>query len=160
MKVLRPRTFIIFALVALSGTVLLQTSQRVQQSEERLEFLELSVYREQEKIRMLKAEWEVLNRPDRLERLSEEFLNLVPPSSSQLVSGGVELPAKREVGFEGAGSSSMQPVSVGRDVAIVPRPVRKPVDVPGAPTPRRGQVEKTKAFGDLLEELGSAGGGQ
>lgn len=92
MKLLKPRTFIIFALVGLAGAVLLHTSQNVQHAQERLEALEQSVQREEEKIRMLKAEWETLNRPERLERLANEFLDLVPPSPDQMTSEEVHLP--------------------------------------------------------------------
>ncbi len=64
MKLLRPRTFVIFALAGLAGAVLLHTSQNVRHAEERLAMLERSVGREDEKNRMLKAEWETLNRPE------------------------------------------------------------------------------------------------
>lgn len=84
MKGIKLRTFIIFALAALSGAALLHTSQRVQQAEETLAVLRVDAQREQETMRMLRAEWEYLNRPERLERLATEFLDLVPPAPDRM----------------------------------------------------------------------------
>ncbi len=92
MKLIKPRTFIIFALVCISGAILLRTSQNVQDAEDRLSILQASVEREQEQIRMLRAEWEGLNNPARLEKLANEFLDLVPPSPDQMAAGEVLLP--------------------------------------------------------------------
>ena len=84
MKGIKLRTFVIFALAALSGAALLHTSQRVQQAEETLATLSAEANREQETMRMLRAEWEYLNRPERLERLATEFLDLVPPAPEEM----------------------------------------------------------------------------
>ncbi len=159
MKLLRPRTFIIFALAGLSGTVLLHTSQNVQHAEERLEALELSVYREEEKIRMLRAEWETLNRPERLERLANEFLDLVPPSPEQMMVDHDALPEFAPADFapelrsEEPAMPVLQPVTYGAEKASVPKPRHKPVVKPRTSS----RPQKEKAFGDLIDELG---GGQ
>jgi cell division protein FtsL len=92
MKLIKPRNFLIIGMTALSGTVLLHTSQRVQNAEVKLEHLESSVSREQEKIRLLKAEWASLNRPERLEKMAREFLNLVPPQPETMVDEVSVLP--------------------------------------------------------------------
>ena len=165
MKLLKPRTFIIFALAALSGTVLLHTSQSVQHAEERLESLELSIYREEEKVRMLRAEWESLNRPERLERLANEFLDLVPPSSDQMAGGHMEFPdpEAEPIQFDVEESSEpiLQPVSFDASEAAmtsVPKPQVKPrYEKKSAP---KNVKSKEKAFGDLLHELGQEGGAQ
>ena len=73
MKHLNPRTFVIFGLAGLLGVILLHTSQNVQNAEEKLAALESEVAREEEKIRMLQAEWVHLNRPERLERLAVDI---------------------------------------------------------------------------------------
>ena len=80
MKGIKLRTFVIFAIAALFGAALLHTSQRVQHAEDVLRDVEAEVARELETMRMLRAEWEYLNRPERLERLATEFLDLVPPT--------------------------------------------------------------------------------
>lgn len=166
MKFLKPQTFIIFALAGLSGAVLLHTSQSVQQAEDRLGQLETAKYREIEKIRMLKAEWETLNRPERLERLADEFLDLVPPAPDQM-TGAVDLPdpAPVEYGREEEYDPVLQPVSYDAPSAV-PVPKQKPVPPPRAPMapPEAAHKEtikekpgREKAFGDLMDELG---GGQ
>ncbi len=156
MKLLKPRTFIIFALAGLSGTVLLHTSQNVQQAEERLETLELSLYREQEKTRMLRAEWETLNRPDRLERLANEFLDLVPPSPDQMTIDDEVLPDSlpAEYQVEESYEPVLQPVMFEAAQQSTPKPSHKPIIKPRAPSKPKAKPQKEKAFGDLLNELG------
>ncbi|NCT41666.1 MAG: hypothetical protein GW778_08410 [Alphaproteobacteria bacterium] len=98
LKGIRLRTFVIFACAALAGTALLHTSQRVQEAEETLASLEAEIAREQDTMRVLRAEWEYLNRPERLERLATKFLDLVPPSpdtmSDTLIDEAATLPEK------------------------------------------------------------------
>ena len=84
MKGIRLRTFVIFAVAALFGTALLHTSQRVQHAEDVLASAQEELAREQETMRMLRAEWEYLNRPERLERLAKKFLDLAPPSPDEM----------------------------------------------------------------------------
>lgn len=161
MKFLKPRTFVIFALAGLAGAVLLHTSQSVQQAEEKLEALELSKYREEEKIRMLKAEWETLNRPERLERLADEFLDLVPPAPGQMSGGAQALPDPAPIEYEREEQYEpvLQPVAFEAEKPVrVPTPKVKPPRAPGASeTIPQQKPEAEKGFGELLDELG---GGQ
>jgi len=83
-KGLKIRSFVIFGLAALSGVALLHTSQRVQEAEERLAQIDRNIAQEQESLKILKAEWEYLNRPERLERLANEFLDLSPPKPLEM----------------------------------------------------------------------------
>jgi len=84
LKGIRLRTFVIFAIAALAGAALLHTSQRVQEAEETLAILNAEIAREQDTMRVLRAEWEYLNRPERLERLATEFLDLIPPAPDKM----------------------------------------------------------------------------
>lgn len=59
-----------------AGALLFWTSQSVQQSENQLKQLRRAVQSEEQAIRVLKAEWDYLNRPDRLEFLAGEYLGL------------------------------------------------------------------------------------
>ncbi len=70
-------------LAGLSGAALFLTSQNVQSSERELKTLEAQMESKHEEIRVLKAEWDYLNRPDRLEKLAREKLGLVaqPPEA-------------------------------------------------------------------------------
>lgn len=116
MKLMKPRNFLTFALAALSGAVLLHTSQSVQQAENRLEILQSSIAREKEQLHILKAEWESLNRPDRLERLAKDFLDLVPPETDAMVGEVSSLPeVSEELLHEESPETILQPVSAQQD---------------------------------------------
>jgi hypothetical protein len=61
-------------LALLSGALLFWASQAVQRAEDNLYELSLKVSGEEESLRVLSAEWDYLNRPERLEKLvSENF---------------------------------------------------------------------------------------
>ena len=131
--------------------MLLHTSQNVQHAEERLQELELTKYREQEKIRMLKAEWESLNRPERLEKLANEFLDLVPPTPAQMAIDRDALPEPIQEEFEieqNFDEPVLQHVSVK-----APIPKQKP---PRVIPQKTSGPKKEKGFSDLLDELGGA----
>jgi hypothetical protein len=116
MKFMKPRNFLTFALAALSGAVLLHTSQSVQQAESRIEILQSSIAREKEQLHILKAEWESLNRPDRLERLAKDFLDLVPPETAAMVDEASSLPeVSQDLLYEEAPETILQPVSAQQD---------------------------------------------
>lgn len=154
MKAIKPRNFIVFALAILSGAALLHTSQNVQQAETRLRDLESSVQREEERVRLLRAEWENLNRPERLERLAKEFLDLAPPSPETLVSGAYAIPSAPEelpvtlMNEEGAGEQALQDVSYEATGSAAEEKSTKME----APAPAL-EVQPEKTFGDLLGEL-------
>lgn len=165
MKLLKPRTFVIFAVAGLLGAALLNTSQNVQHAEERLEQLQHSAQREEEKIRMLKAEWEALNRPERLERLADEFLEMVPPSPDQMAGDHAYLPEAQPIAEvpveipEAAPAPVLQPVAYEGASEPDARPVPVPTAKPAYKPPRKPAGQKTlkeKDFGDLLNELGGA----
>jgi cell division protein FtsL len=156
MKLLKPRNFVVFAMTALSGTVLLHTSQSVQHAEDRLMTLQSSVDREEEKTRLLKAEWASLNRPERLEKLAKEFLDLVPPQPEMLVKGAASIPDKPSpeedkalFEDEGAGAA-LQPVSA--QTSTPAKSAEKTADQPPA--------KDDKKFGELMNELSTTGGGK
>lgn len=80
MKKLNLKLFTVYALAAIAGAALLHISQRVQHAEERFAIIQAEIAKEEETTRILSAEWEYLNRPERLEKLSKEFLELAPPA--------------------------------------------------------------------------------
>lgn len=70
-----------------AGALLFWTSQSVQQAEDRLADLQRSVLSEEQSIRVLRAEWDYLNRPDRLEGLASEYLGLSSSVAPLNISG-------------------------------------------------------------------------
>ncbi len=142
------RTLLIFSVAALSGGLLFYTSQNVQRAEGELREVRRVVLKEQEAMRVLRAEWAFLNSPARLEGLAAEYLSLRPPGAGHIAAEVSSLPDSvlpersvdgfRDVSFEN---------SVASDVFVTPR--RKPV---------RKNASVNKRFDALLNELETGGG--
>lgn len=171
MKVMKIRTFVIFGFASLAGAALLHTSQSVQQAEERLAVIDAEIQKERDTIHMLNAEWEYLNRPERLEKLAQEFLGLVPPSpetmTDTMVNETAALPEKPLLEEEGFSlGDDVQPVHFEQPEApeMVTAPEVQPAqdvlpvsaEAPRAPAPKPSALKakpQTKDFGALLDEL-------
>lgn len=69
-----PRTLTIYCIAMLAGGLLLHTSQNVQIQQDKRSSLKQSLAEENDRIRMLQAEWAYLNSPERLERLSAQYM--------------------------------------------------------------------------------------
>ncbi len=65
-----------------TAVLLFWTSQSVQKTERELKKLKQSNYSEFEMVRVLSSEWDYLNRPNRLEKLADEFLSVDRVKSS------------------------------------------------------------------------------
>lgn len=155
MKLLNPKTFIFFGLAALSGVVLLHTSQNVQHAENRVAEIEKSIAVEQERIRILKAEWAHLNRPERLEKLAQEFLDLAPTRAKDMPTHLVtEYPQTPPDTFtpdiESPQENLSQPVSVApkksKTIPLKAKRAKKPTKKPVT-------QEQKKDFSDVLKGL-------
>ncbi len=85
-----------FLLAVLSGASLFWVSQQVQQVEREQRKLIASIESEEESIRVLRAEWDYLNRPERLEALSVKYLNMKPVSVDTLVQSISAIPEPEE----------------------------------------------------------------
>jgi cell division protein FtsL len=158
MKLLKPGTFIVFAFASLSGVALLHTSQDVQRAEDRLRTLEASIEREQEQIRMLEAEWMHLNRPERLEKLANEFLDLAPPQTQNILQEAAG--AFPEVEAE-APEALAQPIAYEAPVITKKTPVKpqlKPT-IKHKPKPSALKSSAKKAPKDFNAVLDSLSGG-
>lgn len=86
MKSLMVKYIVVFALVIATGTMLLDVSQRVQEAEREIRRADRAIEREEENIRVLRAEWAYLNDPARLELISASGLNMAVPSPENLLS--------------------------------------------------------------------------
>ena len=84
--------FVVVAVVA--GTLLFQTSQSVQRLEGDLHDVTQDVGHEKESLRILGAEWDYLNRPERLEKLTLENLDMdaVHAEKTDFISNGAAVP--------------------------------------------------------------------
>jgi hypothetical protein len=71
------------ALAVICGGMLFQTSQRVTDGRTQLAGIEAAARKEDEHLRVLQAEWSYLNQPDRLEKLSNQYLHLAPLKGKQ-----------------------------------------------------------------------------
>ena len=77
---------IVFTLVIVSGGLLMNVSHDVQRTEREIKRIDRKIDREEESIRVLRAEWAYLNNPVRLEILAAGHVNLISPEAAQLIS--------------------------------------------------------------------------
>ena len=82
---IRPATLILFVLSIVSGGVLFGVAFEVSAIEERLYVLNQEISGDRDAIHVLRAEWSYLNQPERLEGLSQRYLELQPLEGGQLV---------------------------------------------------------------------------
>lgn len=72
-----------FALAIVAGALLFKTSQQVNDGRQRLAAITQEMRREEDSLRVLQAEWSYLNQPERLEKLSKQYLKLTPMKGQQ-----------------------------------------------------------------------------
>lgn len=80
---MRKATIFWLGMAVVCGTVLFHTSQEASDGRQRLRGLEREMLREEESLRVLRAEWSYLNQPERLEKLARQYLNLEPLQGRQ-----------------------------------------------------------------------------
>lgn len=104
MKAIVMAYLLVFVTVLLSAGALIYVSQNVQKSERDLVRANAAIAREEESIRVLEAEWSYLNRPERIERLAKQHLDMIPPNPEQVVTTiptiESEIPNEEVVGEE------------------------------------------------------------
>lgn len=124
------RHFLVFIAAVISGAVLMRTSHDVQRAEREVRRLQHSIVQEREAIRVLQAEWAYLNRPERLELLASQYLDLVPPAPATLLSVMPEAEeASSGVVAAPVASSSVRAQDIAYrspPAAALPLPGRKP----------------------------------
>jgi hypothetical protein len=137
---IRLSTIALVVAAALAGVMLFRISERVQTAEDNLARMQEAAAKEAETIRVLRTEWDYLNRPDRLEALAREHLKMNGPGVQQVMTDSADLPpvpvpdATREVSME-------------------------PPAKPAAPAPARIEPRRdTDEFNILLDKLQPAAG--
>ena len=123
---IRLSTILSLGLAVGAGFVLFQTSQNVQQAEGRLNKIQTALAKEQDALRVLEAEWDYLNRPDRLEELARDYLKMEAQSPKSLVRDSSDLPQPTMLGIPARKPS--------RNIrsAVLHAPTEMPEDLSGA----------------------------
>ena len=140
---MKPRYYALLAIIAAAaaGTVLFVTAQRVQTADANLRHIQAETAREKQAMHVLHAEWDYLNRPDRLEALARAHLNMVPPQAGEIVPPKKKAEvAKSEASKSETGKSETEKPETG-----------KSEDVEGAQPPASG------SFSPLTGDGGSSG---
>lgn len=88
---IRTATLFWVLLVAVTGVLVFTTSEKVHDARGHLQAVQRDIVKEEENLRVLKAEWSYLNRPERLEQLARAYLPMQPAGSEQLAAA-VRLP--------------------------------------------------------------------
>jgi hypothetical protein len=81
---IRAATLLWVALAGIVGVGLFQLKHEVQSLDEELVRLNRQIAEEHRNIHVLKAEWSYINQPQRLERLAQRHLDLVPMKPQQI----------------------------------------------------------------------------
>lgn len=163
MKLFKLPTILALSLSVASGTMLFSTAQKVQQTENTLNRAQSAVAQEQQTIRVLRAEWDYLNRPDRLEALVKNNLELIPAKPEAVQADTSDLPdvfapivpARKPQQIPGAFPAvKTVPVSLQETTVSPTAPLPKPVAPQMPQEPGRDQFQR------LLNGLTPAAGGE
>jgi hypothetical protein len=139
------RTLVVLGMAGLTGSLLLYTSQNVQNKQQELKVLQASVAQERETLQLLNTEWAFLNNPQRLEALSKKFLDLVPPQPNTIVSAPDEIPSRAPVTMQDDSELSAESINtianplatetVSYEQAVIPAVMTAPLPnkKPGVP---------------------------
>ena len=79
-------SLVFVAVSILLGVVLFQVKYRVSHLEGQLQALEKKILEHRETIKVYQAEWSYLTQPERLQKLTEQFLPLKPLLHNQVVA--------------------------------------------------------------------------
>jgi len=83
---IRITTLLWVALLVIAGGTVMHVSYQVRQVERHLSQLNRDTRQEQDKLRILSAEWDTLNDPHRIDELSKRYLTLEPTPIARVVA--------------------------------------------------------------------------
>jgi hypothetical protein len=84
--------FLAAGVALLSGAAVLQLKYAVQEQSSKVKSIARQIHRDEEAIRVLKAEWSYKTTPSVLQDRSLRFLALMPPHSDQIIAGAEVIP--------------------------------------------------------------------
>ena len=148
MKMGRISFVLLVSAILISGSLLFAVSQRVQSTEREISMLKDKLSQENESLRVLKAEWAYLNRPDRLEAMAVSGVlpaNNSPATLQRKIHfnlGVVPTPSRKPSGFLPSPKKYTVSESVDTQDRIVPV---QPLTTT--------ETEKNRSFDTLLDTL-------
>jgi cell division protein FtsL len=79
---------------------------------------------ERDSVAVLRAEWSLLNRPERIERLAEKYLDLAPPKPQQMLA--LETASPGDLERASAALDQPSPPAIPTVAKVPAKPVSKP----------------------------------
>ncbi len=159
MKLFRLSTLMAVTCAAVSGALLFSTAQKVQQADQEMRRVQANVSQEEQTIRVLRAEWDYLNRPDRLETLVRSNLDLEQARPESVRNDTSELPEPFMPIIPARKPAYSSPPSYSSSVKAIPAVLSQPSPVSPEALPRPAAPQSPdNNFKKLLNELAPAGG--
>ncbi len=139
---IRPLTFVALLLAGTSGLYLYQTKHRAEVLDQQITHTLRQVSGARERIGLLRAEWALLNEPDRLGQLAGQHLDLQPLQPSRFVAASdlasrIPVPAPPEAPAETPVAADIPALPPGDVVQVADtRPAQAAAAAPVATPPR------------------------
>ena len=132
---IRITTLLWIALLAIAGGTVMHVSYQVRQVERHLSLLNRDTRQEQDKLRILSAEWDTLNDPQRIDELSKRHLALEPTPIARVVSLD-QIPMKLSDDQIAKLAIPAAPAKTAKAGTTAPAAAKKPEILIKAPAPR------------------------
>jgi cell division protein FtsL len=132
---IRITTLLWVALLVIAGGTVMHVSYQVRQVERHLSQLNHDTRQEQDKLRILSAEWDTLNDPHRIDELSKRYLSLEPTPIARVVSLD-QIPMKLSDDQIAKLATPAAPMKNAKATTGAPAAAKKPEILIKAPTAR------------------------
>lgn len=157
----------LFAVIA--GVSLFLVSQGVQRAEDDVRHLQNAVNNEEKTIHVLRAEWDYLNSPVRLEKMASEYLGMASPGIQNVIDSGRVLPdyiapvvpVRRPESFlKDAVFQAPAEEKNNVPVVLVPLDISEGADSPAPRPVSPPPYLRRQSFDSLINDLSKRGGRQ